>query len=142
VAAAADYFYAGRPAAFAVTLGMNAFPFSREGAVRSSLEYCGDLMDRGWSILIYPEGTRSTSGTMGPFRSGIGLLAAELEAPVLPIGVAGTYEALPKGTYRPLRKPITVRFGPALSNTQSADSAETVDRLETAVRALCGRPGT
>jgi long-chain acyl-CoA synthetase len=141
VAAAADYFYAGRPAAFAVTLGMNAFPFSREGAVRSSLEYCGDLMDRGWSILIYPEGTRSTSGTMGPFRSGIGLLAAELEAPVLPIGVAGTYEALPKGTYRPLRKPITVRFGPALSNTQSADSAETVDRLETAVRALCGRPG-
>lgn len=142
VAAAADYFYARKPAGFAVTLAINAFPFSREGAVRSSLEYCGDLMDRGWSILIYPEGTRSTTGTMGPFRSGIGLLAAELEAPVVPIGVTGTYEALPKGSNRPRRRPITVRFGPALSDPPFADGAETVDRLETALRALCGRPST
>ena len=136
VAAAADYFYARRPAGFAVTLAVNAFPFSREGAVRSSLEYCGDLMDRGWSILVYPEGTRSTTGALGPFRSGIGLLAVELGAPVVPIGVTGTYAAFPKGSSRPRRRAITVRFGPALSVSPSAGGAETVARLETAVRAL------
>ena len=93
-------------------------------------------MDRGWSILVYPEGTRSTTGALGPFRSGIGLLAVELGAPVVPIGVTGTYEAFPKGSNRPRRSAITVRFGPALSVSPSAGGAETVARLETAVRAL------
>lgn len=136
VAAATDYFYATTARSLAVTLALNAFPFSREDAVRSSLEYCGDLMDRGWSILIYPEGTRSITGTMAPFRDGIGLLAAELDAPVLPIAVTGTHEALPKGRSRPQPGPVTVRIGSPIEVSPHADRPETAHRLEEAVEHL------
>ena len=51
-----------------MSLLLGTFPFSREGGIRASLEYCGTLADAGWSVLIYPEGTRSVTGSMGPFR--------------------------------------------------------------------------
>jgi long-chain acyl-CoA synthetase len=136
VAAAADYFYANRAIGFGVTLVLNAFPFSREGAVRSSLSYCGDLLDRGWSILIYPEGTRSVTGSLGPFRNGIGLLAAELGAPVVPTAVIGNHALLPKGRLLPKRGPVTIRFGPALTVAPSADHIETTRRLEEALEEM------
>ena len=111
VAAAADYFFRTRLLAVATPLLLNAFPFSREGSVRSSLEHCGDLADQGWSVLVYPEGTRSPDGRLQPFRTGIGLLATDLRVPVVPVGVEGTHAALPKGRRRPRRGPVTVRFG-------------------------------
>ncbi|MCH8870578.1 MAG: AMP-binding protein, partial [Chloroflexi bacterium] len=57
LAAASDYFFSSKALGFITGLSLNTFPFSREGAVRSSLEYVGELMDDGWSVLIYPEGT-------------------------------------------------------------------------------------
>jgi long-chain acyl-CoA synthetase len=133
VAAAADYFFRTRPLAVAMPLLLNAFPFSREGAVRSSLEHCGDLADRGWSVLVYPEGTRSPTGRLQPFRTGTGLLATELGALVVPIGVDGCHALLPKGRRRPRRGPVTVRFGPAFrprpGETHPAAAAELADAV-------------
>jgi long-chain acyl-CoA synthetase len=133
VAAAADYFYAGRGRGAAMSLLLGTFPFSREGAVRASLEHCGTLADAGWSVLIYPEGTRSLTGSVGPFRSGIGLLAEQLGVPVVPVGILGTYGVLPKGSTRPRRHAVTVRFGAPLTPEPGADRSDLVKTLEHSV---------
>jgi long-chain acyl-CoA synthetase len=93
-------------------------------------------MDRGWSILIYPEGTRSTTGKLGTFQRGIGLLATELRAPIVPILVTGTYAALPKGRTRPRPGPITVRFGEPVTLSPGADVDTVTAKLEGAVSGL------
>lgn len=111
IAAAADYFFRNRVVASLLALTINAFPFRREGSIRSSLEHCGELMDQGWSFLIYPEGTRSTTGRLLPFRPGIGLLATGLRAPVVPIAVSGGYDILSKGALWPRPGPVKVHFG-------------------------------
>jgi 1-acyl-sn-glycerol-3-phosphate acyltransferase len=136
VAAAADYFFRTRTRSLAAPLVLNAFPFSREGSVRASLERCGDLVDRGWSVLVYPEGTRSRTGELQPFRSGIGLLATELRVPIVPIGIEGTHALLPKGRRRPGRGPVTVRFGPAVSPATFEDRAALTARLAAEVAGL------
>jgi long-chain acyl-CoA synthetase len=139
VAAAADYFYRTRALGAAMSLLLNTFPFSRVGAVRSSLEYCGELVDGGWSILIYPEGTRSPSGAIQPFQSGIGLLASELNVPIVPIAVSGSYAILPKGRRWPRRGAVTVRIGVPISLCGGSDRIAAFGQLEEAVTTLLGR---
>jgi long-chain acyl-CoA synthetase len=136
VAAAADYFYRSQPFGIMMSLLLNTFPFSREGAVRGSLEYCGELADDGWSILIYPEGTRSPGGALQPFRSGIGLLATELQLPIVPIAVTGSHAILPKGTHLPQPGSITVRFGCPIIIDPDDDRDATTLRLHDAVAKL------
>ena len=97
LAAAADYFYSSKALGITTSLSLNTFPFSREGAVRSSLERVGELMDDGWSVLIYPEGTRSDTGDLLPFKSGIGLLAMGLHVPIVHIGIDGGRYIIAKG---------------------------------------------
>ena len=73
--------------AYAVTAcGFNAFPLPKQSGFRRSFDYAGEAMDRGYSVLVFPEGTRTRDGEMQPFQAGIGLLAAGLGAPVVPPG--------------------------------------------------------
>lgn len=87
---------------------------ARRGNVRPSMEHIVDLIDRGWSVLIYPEETRSLSGELQSFRPGVGLLAVELGVPVVPIHLHGLYELLPKGSWAPRRGPVEVTIGAPL----------------------------
>lgn len=139
VAAAADYFYRWRVVGFAVSLFLNTFPFSREGAVRSSLEHCGELIDSGWSVLIYPEGTRSTTGKLQSFRSGIGVLASQLRVPVIPVAIKGTYDVFPKGRQIPKRGAVIVKFGPPIKLSMGADWADATTTLEESMTRLVSR---
>ncbi|MGH2460858.1 MAG: AMP-binding protein [Chloroflexota bacterium] len=93
----------------------NLFPIPRARGFRESLRHTGYLVDRGWNILIFPEGTRSLSGQPTPFREGIGLLASELKVPIVPFRVRGTYRVLPRGAWIPRPGPVTIRFGPPLT---------------------------
>lgn len=136
IAAAADYFFQNPIVADSLALLINAFPFSREGSIRNSLEHCGDLADRGWSLLIYPEGTRSTNGQLLDFKPGIGLLATGLEVPVVPIAVEGGHSILPKGSCWPTRSPVRVSFGKALNFTKAMDKQEATDLLHDALSHL------
>jgi len=136
VAAAADYFFARPPLGSAVALLLNAFPFSRTSAVRPTLEHCARLLDQQWSILLYPEGTRSLTGAIGQFKAGVGLLAVELEVPVVPVHLQGLQQILPKGRIIPRRGPVTVNLGPPVTFPTGTPYDTVAQCLEEAVRSL------
>ncbi|MGB8885614.1 MAG: AMP-binding protein [Candidatus Korobacteraceae bacterium] len=70
----------------------NVFPLPQQSGVRESFAYAGESVDRGYSVLVYPEGVRTPDGKPSPFRSGVGMLAARLNIPVLPLRIDGLYE--------------------------------------------------
>jgi long-chain acyl-CoA synthetase len=70
----------------------NVFPLPQESGVRESFAYAGESVDRGYSVMVFPEGVRTPDGKPSPFQSGIGLLAARLDVPVIPMRIDGLYE--------------------------------------------------
>jgi long-chain acyl-CoA synthetase len=136
VAAAADYFFRTRRTAILASLLLGAFPFHREGPISASLAYCGNLVDDGYSVLVFPEGTRSPHGELLPFKSGIGLLARELGVPVVPIHVAGLHAILPRGRRWPRPGAIRISIGPPLRVEPTLSNVAATAVLESAMRRL------
>ena len=71
---------------------LNLFPLPREAGFRKSFAYAGEAVDRGYSILVFPEGRYTEDGKLQPFRTGVGLLADNLRIPVLPMRIDGLFE--------------------------------------------------
>jgi long-chain acyl-CoA synthetase len=71
---------------------LNLFPLPREAGFRSSFHFAGETADRGYNILVFPEGRITEDGAMRPFRAGIGLLAVNLGLPVVPVRIDGLFE--------------------------------------------------
>lgn len=136
VAAAADYFYRNKIFGALASLLLNTFPLPRQGAVRASLEHCADLVENGWSILIYPEGTRSRTGELLPFKKGAGLLASELKIPVVPIGILGSHKILPKGKTIPKPGPILITIGPPIKVSQNMSPEAALFMFRNAIKDL------
>jgi long-chain acyl-CoA synthetase len=107
----------------------------REAGAREALRRMGELAGRGRSILIFPEGQRNPSGQPGAFQPGVGLLAARLKLPVVPVRVDGTGAVLPPTGRRPKRGPVGVTFGAPL-DLAGDDYAALARQVEEAVRAL------
>jgi long-chain acyl-CoA synthetase len=80
------------PQYWLLTALFNLFPLPRQAGFRRSFAHVGEALDRGYSVLIFPEGRRSADGSLQPFRSGIGLLAQESGVPVLPVALVGMEE--------------------------------------------------
>jgi len=111
-AAAQDYFFVGMPRLAAAAILVNALPFARQIHHRQSLELCRKLLEKPGNILIlFPEGTRSTTGLIGDFRPGIGLLAAGTSVPVVPCHLSGAFRAWPKGRWLPYPRAVRLRIG-------------------------------
>ena len=89
IAAAADVWFGGGVVGPAVELALGAIPFGRTSDVRASLERVAALVNKGYSVIIFPEGTRSADGRLGPLRQGIGLLATQLHVPIVPAHIDG-----------------------------------------------------
>jgi 1-acyl-sn-glycerol-3-phosphate acyltransferase len=130
--AADRWFITGRqgikkqPWYFALT--MNVFPVQRGGG-RAALSYAEELLDRGWSLGIFPEGTRTTSGKMGHFRHGVSILALAKNVPVVPIWMEGLRAMRPKGTKEITPGPALARIGPPIylaPGTAVADATHTL----------------
>jgi len=88
-------------------------PVDRQGTKsgRGALEDAARMMrDKGYSFLIFPEGTRSLTGKLQPLRRGGFFLAGAAEAPIVPVSLRGTFELLPKGRRIPRRGTIRVVF--------------------------------
>src|SRR5260370_42390849 len=77
---------------FLVVAVFNVSPWPRKSGFRESFRFAGNLADRGWNILVFPEGDLTPDGKLQPFRAGIGLLASKLKLPVVPMRVDGAYE--------------------------------------------------
>jgi 1-acyl-sn-glycerol-3-phosphate acyltransferase len=92
------------------SLAMNTFPIKRGGG-SSSLDYAKWLIDKKWSIMIFPEGTRSSTGKMGHFRHGVSILALEKNVPVVPIYMEGLRNIRPKGSQSINPGPVHVKVG-------------------------------
>jgi len=90
---------------------LNLFPLPREAGFRLSFAYAGEAVDRGYSVLVFPEGRHTTDGRMNPFRSGIGLLAENLAIPVLPMRIDGLFEIKNAGRKFAAPWKICVRIG-------------------------------
>jgi long-chain acyl-CoA synthetase len=136
VAAAADYWFANPLLGNLTALLLNAFPMARQGNARPCMEHIVDLVDRGWSVLIFPEGTRSPSGELQPFKPGVGLLAVELGIPVVPIQLCGLHTVLPKGSRVPRREPVEVTIGAPLHFLPGIDYVQAAQQLEREIRRL------
>jgi len=77
---------------FLVIALFNVFPLPKQSGFRESFAFAGELADRGWSVLVFPEGARTKDGKLAAFRGGIGLLATKLNLPVVPVRIDGLWE--------------------------------------------------
>jgi 1-acyl-sn-glycerol-3-phosphate acyltransferase len=111
-AAAADYFFTSLPRMAVAAVVANALPFHRQMHCCKSLGLCRELLAVAGNILIlFPEGTRSTSGVISPFKPGIGALVAGTDVPVVPCHITGAFEACPKGRILPRPRRLRLFIG-------------------------------
>jgi len=97
-----------------VRLFFNGYLLSPLGAVAASLRHTGRLADQGYCPLIFPEGARTPDGRVHHFRPGIGVFAASLRLPIMPIRIEGLFQVLADKDRRPHPGPASVRFGPVM----------------------------
>lgn len=112
--AASDTFYKSRISAEITSNLLNAVPFERYGNFERSMGECIQVLQRGEILVIFPEGTRSVTGRLGPFRSGVSQLAAAAGCPVIPAYISGGDKVLPKKGRVPKPAKLRVRFGDPL----------------------------
>jgi 1-acyl-sn-glycerol-3-phosphate acyltransferase len=109
--AAADYFFSTRLRSILSVVAVNGLPFDREHGT-ASLEMCREILRGPNNVLImFPEGTRSCSGALGRFRSGVARLVAGTRTPVVPCYLSGAYEAWPKGRAVPRPRRLRLHIG-------------------------------
>jgi 1-acyl-sn-glycerol-3-phosphate acyltransferase len=108
-AAAADYFFTCWWKSTLVTILCNAFSFERRGFI--GLHNARQLLKDGYSVLLFPEGTRSRNGQLQPFKCGIGRLALATNVWIVPVWIEGAHAALPKGARLAHRHQVEIRFG-------------------------------
>ena len=142
-AAAKDYFFTNTPKIAFSAVVMNAMPFDRKENPRESLALCRELLETpGHVLILFPEGTRSTTGELGAFKPGIGFLTAGTNIAVVPCFLEGGYRAWPKGAFLPRPRKLTLRIGEPMSFADvpaDKDGAKIVAaRLRDAVAALSG----
>jgi 1-acyl-sn-glycerol-3-phosphate acyltransferase len=137
VGAAADYFFDARWRAALTALAFNAFPVERRGGKRVTTT-ARRLITEGWSLLLFPEGTRSPDGWVSEFRPGAAVLCCSGRIPAVPVAIRGTYAAMPRGRSWPLagRPPVAVRFGPPLLPREGERARAFSERLTQAVARL------
>lgn len=141
-AAAADYFFTNRLTSAASALALNAIPIERTKVNRRSADQAAELIDAGWSLVIFPEGGRSPDGWGQPFRGGAAYLAIRCRVPVVPVHLSGTGRILPRGAKRLKPGRTVVTFGRPLWPIDGEDSRRFAVRLEHEVAALADEATT
>jgi len=126
----------GPVAYFLTTALFNVFPLPRSSGFRRSFAHAGEAMDRGYSVMIFPEGHRSSDGSLQRFRSGIGLLALQSRVPILPVALKGLGE-LKQSKERWFRSgKLVIHVGTVMPFDGTAEAGELTRSLEEAVKKL------
>lgn len=119
-----------------VVLFFNVFSMPHKSGFRQSFSFAGELMDRGFSLLVFPEGRRTEHGRLNPFMPGTGVLIANLAAPVVPVRIDGLYELKQRGRHFARVNEISVSIGLPIRYATSAAAEEIVKDLEDRVMRL------
>ena len=118
-------------AQYVLVVGLfNVFPLPQKSGFRRSFEFAGETMDRGYSVLVFPEGARTPDGEMKPFMDGIGLLAKKLNVPVVPARIEGLYKLKERRKHFARAGQITVTLGDPVRFTRDAEPTEITRELE------------
>jgi long-chain acyl-CoA synthetase len=118
---------------FLMTALFNVFPLPQLGGFRESFRHAGEAVDRGYSVLVFPEGRRSDDGTPQPFKTGAGLLWQQLRVPALPVYLSGLGELKAHGGRWFRSGKIGVRVGEILSPDNDNSPEQLTDVLRRAV---------
>jgi 1-acyl-sn-glycerol-3-phosphate acyltransferase len=136
VGAAADYFFTTHVTSAASALVLNAFPVARNVTGRQTADLARELIDDGWSLVLFPEGGRSPDGWGQPFKGGAAYLSSRTGAPVVPVFIEGTGSILGKGMKWPKPGRTTVTFGSPLWPEEGESTRRYNERIEHAVTVL------
>jgi long-chain acyl-CoA synthetase len=108
----------------------NVFPLPQQSGVRESFAFAGESVDRGYSVVVFPEGRRTEDGKPSPFRSGVGMLAQKLAIPVVPLRIDGLFQMKLSG--RKIARPgeLKVMIGKPLRFEPDTPAEEITRQLE------------
>ena len=115
---------------------LNLFPLPRESGFRESFAFAGESVDRGYSVLVFPEGRHTSDGRMLPFRAGIGLLANNLRIPIVPMRIDGLFERKHAGKKFAWPGQIKVKIGSPVQFPPGTEPEQIARELETLVKGL------
>ena len=115
VAAASDYFFSTRARGFFVSVAIGAVPMDRRIVSKQTMDEVDQLLADKWCLVIYPEGSRTLDGRLYRGKTGIARLALSAHAPIVPVGITGTYDSMPAGRSWPVSGQVQVRFGKPLT---------------------------
>jgi 1-acyl-sn-glycerol-3-phosphate acyltransferase len=142
VAAAADYFFDKHWKAALASLSLNVVPIDRESTGRRSADMIRELVEDGWSLVIYPEGGRSPDGWGQDFKAGAAYLSARTGAPVVPVFIDGTGSIFGKGMKRPRPGRTRVVFGAPMPPVDGENTRRFNARIQAAVTTLADEATT
>ena len=121
---------------FVTTFVFNVFPLPRSAGFRKSFQHAGEALDRGYNVMVFPEGQRSDDGTLQRFRPGIGLLVAESKVPVLPIGLIGLGQMKQRRQRWFRSGRLKVRVGTPITFAPEMSAEEITERLHAEIARL------
>ena len=114
----------------------HVFPLPVRAGFRKSFEFAGELVDRSWSVLVFPEGILTPDGAIGPFRAGIGLLVTRLRIPVIPMRLEGLYDLREANKHWTSPGHIRVAVGAPVTFAETETPENITQELERRVKAL------
>ncbi len=121
---------------FSVVLLFNVFSMPQKSGFRRSFGFAGEMMDRGYNLMVFPEGERTKHGAMNPFRLGTGLLIQELNAPVVPMRIDGLWKLKQANRHFAWPREVSVMIGEPVSYSNRDEPEEIARDLARRVRAL------
>ncbi len=114
VAKSSLFFYPLKP----IIIAMGALPIRLDGKGAEGLKETLRRLKAGGIVTLFPEGSRTFDGDLGPLKSGIGLLASRAKVPIVPVAIAGAFEAWPRSANLPRPHPIRVHYGTPIEATE------------------------
>lgn len=123
---------------FLLTALYNVFPLPRRKDFQRSFAHAGEALDRGFNVMVFPEGARSMAGELARFRPGIGLLVKEAQAAVLPVAIRGLGELKARGRGWFRSGKIEVHLGSPMKFGSAQSEAEITAALHREVQRLLG----
>jgi long-chain acyl-CoA synthetase len=119
-----------------VVLFFNVFSMPQKSGFRRSFGFAGEMMDRGYNLMVFPEGQRTRHGAMNPFMSGTGLLIRELDAPVVPIRIDGLWELKRTNRHFALPGEVSVTVSEPIHYSNQDEPGQIARDLASRVKAL------